>query len=344
MRHHSTSSPIRVLVSDDTRVHTELLADALRRDGGLHVTTSTSGSAGLVARPDFHNVDVLLLSSTIDEQAGRGFEVLKGLHSLHNSVSAVMLLDTSKHEMVLEAFGAGARGVFSRNESVGTLNKCVRRVYEGQIWANSEQMGALVQDIASSRSVRAVDARGMNLLSKRESEIVTGAAKGLTNREIATQLGLSPHTIKNCLFRIFDKLGVSNRVELLLMTMSGDRDAKSALQHLFEDHGSVGLRDEDTFVACQRAADAGVLMAQVALAKFYSANRTNSNDVLQAYAWYSIAMRRTSREWENAMKTMTGDQVLEAEQMAERLLDGMEKDPSMPTHDQALRHKSATRE
>src|ERR1035441_8222033 len=228
MRHHFTSSAIRVLVSDDTRVHTELLADALRRDDGLHVTTSTSGSAGLVARPDFHNVDVLLLSSTIDEQPGRGFEVLKGLHSSHNSVSAVMLLDTSKNEMVLEAFGAGARGVFSRNESVGTLNKCVRRVYEGQIWANSEQMGALVQAIASSRSVRAVDARGMNLLSKRESEIVSGAAKGLTNREIATQLGLSPHTVKNCLFRIFDKLGVSNRVELLLMTMSGNREARWA--------------------------------------------------------------------------------------------------------------------
>src|SRR5271157_1823056 len=64
LRHQSTSSVIRVLVSDDTRVHTELLADALRRDDGLHVTTSTSGSASLIARHDFQNVDVLLLSST----------------------------------------------------------------------------------------------------------------------------------------------------------------------------------------------------------------------------------------------------------------------------------------
>ena len=340
MRHHSTSSPIRVLVSDDTRVHTELLADALRRDDGLHVTTSTSGSAGLVARPDFHNVDVLLLSSTIDEQPGRGFEVLKGLHSSHSYVSAVMLLDTSKHEMVLEAFGAGARGVFSRNESVGTLNKCVRRVYEGQIWANSEQMGALVQAIAASRSIRAVDARGMNLLSKRESEIIHGVAQGLTNREIAKQFGLSPHTVKNCLFRIFDKLGVSNRVELLLMTMSRDRDTQSALQYFFENHGDAGLRDEATFVACHRAADQGVLMAQLALAKFYSADRTHPDDVLHAYAWYSIAMQRISREWEDAMKTMTVDQVLEAEQIAEELLDRMENEPSPRSHNQLLRHNS----
>ncbi len=344
MRHQSTSSVIRVLVSDDTRVHTELLADALRRDDGLHVTTSTSGSTGLIARPDFQNVDVLLLSSTIDEQPGRGFEVLKGLHSSHSYVSAVMLLDTSKHEMVLEAFGAGARGVFSRNESVGTLNKCVRRVYEGQIWANSEQMGALVQAIAASRSVRAVDARGMNLLSKRESEIVFGVAQGLTNREIAKQFGLSPHTVKNCLFRVFDKLGVSNRVELLLMTMSGDRDAQSALQYLFENEGDAGLRDEATFVACHRAAEQGVLMAQLALAKYYSANRTIPGDVLQTYAWYSIAMQRISQEWEATMKAMTVDQVLEAEQIAERLLDRMEREPSTPTHDHALPHKSSMRE
>ena len=344
MRHQSTSSVIRVLVSDDTRVHTELLADALRRDDALHVTTSMSGSAGLITRPDFQNVDVLLLSSTIDEQPGRGFEILKGLQSSHSYMSAVMLLDTSKHEMVLEAFGAGARGVFSRNESVGILNKCVRRVHEGQIWANSEQMGALVQAIAAFRSVRAVDARGVNLLSKRESEIVQVVAQGLTNREIAEQLGLSPHTVKNCLFRIFDKLGVSNRVELLLMTMSGDRNAQSALQYLFEHHGDAGLRDEATFVACHRAADQGVLMAQLALAKFYSSNRTNPDDLLHTYAWYSIAMQRLSREWKDAMKTMTVDQVLEAEHIAESLLDKMEKEPSLRTHDQALPHKSTMRE
>ena len=61
MRHQATSDAIRVLVSDDTRVHTELLADALRRDGSLQVTTSHSGSEGLIGRRDLNDVDVLLL-------------------------------------------------------------------------------------------------------------------------------------------------------------------------------------------------------------------------------------------------------------------------------------------
>ena len=71
-RHTSRSPLIRVLVSDTTRVHTELLADALRRDGGLQVTTSASGSAGLMAFPDFRSVDVVLMSSTLDEEPGAG--------------------------------------------------------------------------------------------------------------------------------------------------------------------------------------------------------------------------------------------------------------------------------
>lgn len=65
MRHQSDSVPIRVLVSDDTRVHTELLADALKRDGDLEVTTLLCGSDGLTSGIDFNDSDVLVMSSNL---------------------------------------------------------------------------------------------------------------------------------------------------------------------------------------------------------------------------------------------------------------------------------------
>ena len=340
MRHQSAPPPIRVLVCDDTRVHTELLADALKRDGSLQVTTSPSGSGGLTGRADLHDVDVVLLSSTVDEQPGRGFEVLRALHSSHGYVRSVMLLDSSKHESILEAFRSGARGVLGRHESVEIFSKCLRRVHEGQIWANSEQLSVLAHALATSQAFGAVDAQGMNLLSKREMEIVRNVAQGLTNREIAEQLGLSAHTIKNCLFRVFDKLGVSNRVELLLMTMSKDRNAQSALQYFLEDRGDVSFQDEATLMAYQRAAEQGVLMAQLALAQFYSVNRTNQNDVLRTYAWYSVAIERMSQAWKDITKTMTVDQVVRAEQMAAGWLNNSGKTPSVRSNGAAHRRRS----
>lgn len=330
MHHSPGSSPIRVLVGDDTRVHTELLADALRRDGQLEVTTSPSSSEGLIACLNQGSIDVLLIGSNLDGNPGRGFEVLRNLKSSYSVVPCVMLLNSSSREAVLEAFRAGARGIFSKEESVSTLPKCVRRVHEGQIWANTEQISALVHAWSSCKNIRAVDAHGMNLLSKREFEIVSRAAQGMTNREIAAELALSPHTVKNCFFRIFDKLGVSNRVELLLMTIDHDRDARSAHDYILGKNDDFTLPDEATLIRCQRAAENGVLAAQLALAMHYSRNGWDPGDRSNSYVWYSIAIRQLSQAWAGIAQEMTADQVLEAEQRAARWPEFRGKTLAMP--------------
>jgi len=337
MRHQSKSSPIRVLVSDDTRMHTELLADALKRDGSLQVTTSSAGSESLTARPNLSDIDVLLIGSNLDERPGRGLEVLRRLQASHADLKAVVLLDSSKGEKALEAFCAGARGVFSKNDSIDILSKCLRKVYEGQIWANSHQIATLVQALASSHNIRAVDARGLNLLSKREMEVVHSVAQGLSNREIAERLRLSQHTIKNCLFRIFDKLGVSGRVELLFMTLSEERHVQSVSQHFLNEQAYESLHDEATLIAVQNAAEQGVLMAQLALAQFYSAQRTNLSNALNGYMWYSIASEQISRAYKDATKDLTMDQLLQAEQMVANGLNKRGKIFAMGTEETGKR-------
>ena len=218
--HSSGSEMIRVLVADDTRIHTQLLADALRRDRQLDVISTPARSRDFVETVRLHKVDVVVLSSNLDEEPLRGFEVLRQLRASNADLLAIMLLDSSKREMVLQAFRAGARGIFSRHDSVEILCKCIRSVREGQIWANSQEMTFAVEALATSPTVRAVDANGLSLLSKREMDVVRSLSEGLTNREIAERLGLSQHTIKNYLFRVYDKLGVSSRLELLFMTLT----------------------------------------------------------------------------------------------------------------------------
>jgi two-component system nitrate/nitrite response regulator NarL len=224
----SGAQTIRVLVADDTRIHTQLLADALRRDLQLEVISPPAQSRDLVAAVKLHRVNVVVLSSNLDEEPLRGFELLRELRVSNPDIFAIMLLDSSKKESVLQAFRAGARGIFSRHDSVETLSKCIRSVYEGQIWANSQQLSFAVEALATSPVVRAVDANGLSLLSKREMDVVRSLAEGLTNREIAERLGLSQHTIKNYLFRVYDKLGVSSRLELLFMTLTQTTGKPSA--------------------------------------------------------------------------------------------------------------------
>jgi len=231
---------IRVVVADDTRIHTQLLADALRRDPELEVISSPSHFRDLIEMVKMHVVDILVLSSTLDEKQLHGCDALRELRAKNPLIRAVMLLESSRREAVLQAFRAGARGILSRHESVETLSKCIRSVHQGQIWANSQQMSFAVEALASFPTVCAIDANGLELLSKREMEVVQSLAEGLTNREIAERLGLSQHTIKNYLFRVFDKLGVSSRLELLFMTLTqaGTRKAGSPSEFVHDVSGN----------------------------------------------------------------------------------------------------------
>lgn len=311
---------IRVLVADSTRIHTQLLADALKRDPSLQVIAAASGSRTLIPLADQHNADVVVISSSLDDEPGRGFEVLRELRATNSNIRAIMLLDSSKHEAVLEAFRAGARGIFSRNESVETLCKCVRTVYEGQIWASSGQMAAAVEALAAAPTVRAVDAKGSALLSKRELEVVHCLAQGLTNREIAERLGLSQHTIKNYLFRIFDKLGVSSRIELLFLTLS-QASTPAAQNRKNGTSAEAGVAD------CKQAAKEGLLTAPITLAEMYARGEGVPLDMVSAYMWYLIADEQLLREREELTKMMTMEQRREAERRAAEWLSQVRRTP-----------------
>ena len=340
MRHEMPPPSVRVLVVDDTRVHTQLLADALKRDGCLQVTTLPGSSDGLAARLAQEDTDVLLMSCNLEARAGYGFEVLRGMRKSRPEMRAVMLLDASKGEMILEAFRAGARGIFSKDDPVDMLSKCLLKVHEGQIWANVKQIETLVQALASSHNIRAVDARGLNLLSKREMDVVRGVALGLSNREIAEQLNLSQHTIKNSLFRIFDKLGVSSRVELLFMTLSQERHAESAVQSFLNQRAFEALRDEATLVACQAAADQGVLIAQIALAQYYTLRKDDLGSAIQAYVWYSIANEQIAQGYKQLAKELTIEQLLSAERMAADRLKQKKEVTDTPAKSKSILRRS----
>jgi len=317
---------IRVLVIDNTRMHTHLLADALSRDEGLAVIRLDAGSHGLIAAVQVRPIDVLVISSNLDDEPQRGSAVLRELRASFADLRAVMLLDSSKPEDILDAFRAGAKGIFSRLDSIEMLSKCIRRVYQGQIWANSGQLTLAMEALASSPTFRAMNASGLNLLSKREFDVVQCLAEGLTNREIAERLGLSQHTVKNYLFRVFDKLGVSSRIELLFMTLSQDPNSPLLSQYFLQ-NAALG-EGEAALAECQKAAEQGMPAAQIALAQIYLAKKKSTADLVNAYMWYSIATEQITKARNHVRDMITMEQRVEAEAEAADRLRRAGKNPS----------------
>jgi len=222
---HAISLPegseiVRVLAVDSTRMNSQLLAAALERDKRFQVVEPTADARGIVAAVTKERPGVVVISAELDDNPRKGFEIARELRTAVPEARVVMLLDASERSQVIEAFRAGARGVFCRNESLKSLAKCIACVHQGQVWANSNELRFLLQALGEALPLRVVDARGTVLLSKREQEVVRCVAEGLSNREIAQRLGLTEHTVKNYLFRIFDKLGVSKRVEVVLYAYS----------------------------------------------------------------------------------------------------------------------------
>ena len=117
----------------------------------------------------------------------------------------------------MHAFRADARGLFCLGDSSFQLFcECIERVHRGEIWATTQQLNYLLDSVCQVPSLRVVSANGDKLLTSREEQVVALVSDGLSNRDVATELGLSEHTVKKYLFRIFEKLGISSRVELVL--------------------------------------------------------------------------------------------------------------------------------
>jgi len=176
------SEMIRVLAADSTRMNSQLLATALERDKRFQVLETAPDARSIVASVLKEKPAVVVISAELDGNPRRGFEVAREVRAAHGEIRIIMLLDTSERSQVVEAFRAGARGVFSRAESLKSLAKCICCVHEGQVWADSKELRYLLEALGEALPLRVIDARGTELLSRREQEVVRCVAEGLSNR------------------------------------------------------------------------------------------------------------------------------------------------------------------
>ena len=226
--------PISVIVACRNPMESELLSAALKQHRKhFDVVATAFSSKELLKQVAEHHPQVALISADLQDGPTAGLKALRELHASNCATRAVVLLDSPDLEKVVDAFSAGARGVICKTSSLRVLCKCLRCVHAGQTWADSTQLQWICETLGEREPARIVSAKGIPLLTKREEQIAHMVAEGLPNLEISSKLGVSAHTVKNHLFRIYEKLGISNRVELVLYALSsreGSRESSITTQ------------------------------------------------------------------------------------------------------------------
>jgi two-component system nitrate/nitrite response regulator NarL len=207
----------RVLIADRDSMSSDLLARALTSGGAFHA--SGISPRDLPDAVEREHPQVVVIGSDLAFNAKNGIDVARTLRRNHPSVRLVILLRVLTEDLVLAAFRSGARGVFCRQRPLTEFVSCIEYVCRGFIWAGAEEAVMLLDFFRSVPTPDLRVASDTTPLTFRELQVVRCASRGKTNKAIATELGLSEHTVKNHLFRAFEKVGVSNRVELLFYLM-----------------------------------------------------------------------------------------------------------------------------
>lgn len=208
---------INLLLAEETPMGCQLLKNALTRSSPrFRVVECATNRAELIDGLGSNDVDVALVSEDLGDASQAGFEMLSELRASFPKTRLILLLKSGSEDRVVEAFRAGAKGVFCKSEPIQALRKSIQAVHKGQVWANSHQLHLILEALVNTSPARAKTVPKTAILAKREDEVAGLVAEGLSNREIADRLGLTEHTVSNYLFRIYEKLGISGRVELVL--------------------------------------------------------------------------------------------------------------------------------
>ncbi|MGA8102556.1 MAG: response regulator transcription factor [Candidatus Acidiferrales bacterium] len=207
-----TKAVVRILVADDHAIFRDGLRKLLEGAEDVQIIGEASNGNECVKMLARLKPDILLLDLRMPEKDGLG--VLEEINFDTVQTRVIVLTAAEDDRDVVRAMRLGARGVVLKQSASDLLLKSIRKVHDGEIWLDNRMTAEVID--AFKKSAEAGQRREKPLLSDREKEIVQLVAQGFRNREIGEKLFISEQTVKNHLHNIFDKLGVSDRLELAL--------------------------------------------------------------------------------------------------------------------------------
>lgn len=209
---------IKVMIADDHPIVREGLRKLLLLEDDIDVVGEACDGRDLLDKASESQPDVILLDLRMPNLDGLG--ALQTLQHTGSKARVIILTASEDKNEFVQAMKLGCSGIVLKQTSADLIVKSIRKVYSGEIWLDSHTTAAVMRQFASPLDGGPGGASGRvrerSPLSNREREIVALVAQGYKNKEMAEKMFISEQTVKNHLHNIFDKLGVSDRLELAL--------------------------------------------------------------------------------------------------------------------------------
>jgi len=217
----ATKTKIRIVVADDHPIFRDGLCKLLALEDDFEVVAQAQDGRQVLDVLQQFEPDILLLD--LKMPGLDGLATLQRLQSAKNKTRVIVLTASDDKNEFVQAMKLGTSGIVLKQTATELLIKSIRKVHAGEIWLDSHTTAAVIRQFVAADEVpppipqsAAPRERERSPLSQREREIVALVAQGFKNKEMAEKMFISEQTVKNHLHNIFDKLGVSDRLELAL--------------------------------------------------------------------------------------------------------------------------------
>jgi DNA-binding NarL/FixJ family response regulator len=212
-------SPIRVVVADDHPVVRFGVKNMLENEPGFEVVGEAEDGDVAITETLEREPDILLLDVMMPRLPG--LEALRAIMEKSSRVKIILLTSTITTQQIIEALQIGARGIVLKDAAASDLSKSMRAVLSGDYWIGGERVVNLVAALNElMKQAAATPEKKTYGLTPRELEVVTCIVEGCSNKDVAKQFAISEETVKRHLSNIFDKTGVSTRLELALFAIA----------------------------------------------------------------------------------------------------------------------------
>jgi DNA-binding NarL/FixJ family response regulator len=208
----------RILIADDHTIFRDGLRRLLESESEFQVVGEAADGADAIVRTRELQPDILLLDVAMPRM--QGIEALRELTQSGTQTKIILLTAAIEKNRIVEALQIGARGIVMKEAATQLLFKSIRAVMAGQFWVGRESIADMVQYLRDRTEPQQPQPAKSYGLTRREMEIVAAIVAGLTNKEIASKFTLSEDTVKHHLTNVFNKVGVSSRLELALFAIN----------------------------------------------------------------------------------------------------------------------------